>query len=132
MSKNSGISAVQLGNLWMTFVTHTLEGVLGLDRQDVKDALLSLDDSGELRSIRDKLRQEIDLLIDRIFDCSHEQLLALGKEADPMTLALVLDRVYAGTEAIGNAAKQMPRLPGDTPPRFDELFRTLLKQNFHS
>ncbi|WP_028314699.1 hypothetical protein [Desulfatibacillum aliphaticivorans] len=131
MPEDSGITAVQLGNLWMSFVTNKLEGVLGLNRQDVKDALLNLDDSGELQSIRDKHRQETDLLIDRIFDCSHEQLLALGKEADPMTLALVLDRVYAGVETIGALAKQQTPLP-KPPQGFDDFFRILMKQKFHS
>jgi hypothetical protein len=124
------MTAVEIGEAWLGFVTETFELQDGCIRPDVEEEFQSLESTNAIDGQRPLWRNYTDELIDKILRCPPELRTRLLDGTDRRSLAYVQDRIQAGTElltALAHKGLQLNLENGaDSLP---EYFRHLLLQD---
>ena len=125
---NTTMTAKEIGEAWLEFVTETFELKDGCVRPEVEEEYKRLESSDSFSQDRELWRDYTDELIDKILQSSTELRLQLLSKTDSRSLAYVQDRIQCGTEFLTALVQQGMKLKMEEEVSLPDFFRQILLQ----
>ncbi|MDA8123490.1 MAG: hypothetical protein M0Z38_13120 [Deltaproteobacteria bacterium] len=113
--------------IWNEFVCEVLLTDSRLNREDVLRKQEEIEAAGQLNALREKHRDAVNDLLDKVFCYDEEFADELFRCTDPMLLTLLADRMNAATDVL---MKMKLELSSVELPDLTEWFLLLMKQEF--
>lgn len=122
------MTAQEIGQAWLTYVTDTFLLEDGCVRTDVEDEYKRLESEGIIIKDREVWRSHTDKLIEKILSGSAESRRQLYAMTDNRSLAYVQDRVQCGTELLTAMAQKGLKVNLGGAEALPDYFRQILLQ----
>lgn len=122
------MTAQEIGQAWLTYVTDTFLLEDGCVRTDVEEEYKRLESEGIIIKDREVWRSHTDKLIEKILSGSAESRRQLYAMTDNRSLAYVQDRVQCGTELLTAMAQKGLKVNLGGAEALPDYFRQILLQ----
>lgn len=122
------MTAQEIGQAWLTYVTDTFLLEDGCVRTEVEEEYKRLESEGIITKDREVWRSHTDKLIEKILSGSAESRRQLYAMTDNRSLAYVQDRVQCGTELLTAMAQKGLKVNLGGAEALPDYFRQILLQ----
>jgi len=122
------MTAQEIGEAWLAYVTETFMLEDGGVRPEVQEEYLQLESTNTFTRDRERWRSYTDKLIEKILQSSPESRRQLFSETDNRSLAYVQDRVQCGTELLTALIQKGMKIDVAGADALPEFFRQILLQ----
>jgi hypothetical protein len=123
------MTAQEIGEAWLVFVSETFMLENGCTRPEVQEEFMNLESSGSFTKDRELWRTYTDALIEKILQSPSEARPQLFSTTDHRSLAYVQDRIHCGTELLTALVQKGLQINLEKTSSLPDFFRQILLQN---
>jgi hypothetical protein len=128
MSMSTTMTAQEISQAWLSYVSDTFMLSDGCIRPDVQEEYVKIECNETFARQRDLWRSYTDDLIDKIIQCPPESRPELLESTDYRSLAYVQDRIQCGTELLTALVRKGLQINLDHDSSLPDFFRQVLLQ----
>jgi hypothetical protein len=125
---NTTMTAQEIGEAWLTFISETFMLDNGCNRPDVQEEYADIERTHTFARGRESWRSYTDALIERILQSPPESLPQLYSATDSRSLAYVQDRIHCGTDLLTALVQKGLQINLETASSLPDFFRQILLQ----
>jgi hypothetical protein len=123
------MTAQEIGQAWLAYVTDTFMLENGCIRPDVEEEYKRLESVDAIKEERELWRGYTDEMIEKILQCSTESRPELLASIDRKSLAFVQDRIQCGTDLLAGLVQKGLKLNVEGTEALPDFYRQILLQN---